>query len=68
MSGDVHGGHRDRMRRRYLEQGLEGFNDHEALELLLFYAIGRMDVNPLAHRLMEHFGSFRGVLDADPAV
>ncbi len=67
MSGNVHGGHRDRMRRRYLEQGLEGFNDHEALELLLFYAIGRTDVNPLAHRLMERFGSFRGVLDADPA-
>ena len=67
MSEDIHSGHRLRMKQRYLSQGLEGFSDHEALELLLYYAIPRADVNPLAHRLMERFGSFRGVLDAEIA-
>ena len=67
MSGDIHSGHRTRMKQRYLGQGLEGFSDHEALELLLYYAIPRADVNPLAHRLLERFGSFRGVLDAEAA-
>ena len=66
MSEDIHSGHRKRTRQRYLSQGLEGFSDHEVLELLLYYAIPRADVNPLAHRLMERFGSFHGVLDAEP--
>ncbi len=65
MSEEIHGGHRARMKHRYLEQGLDGFNDHEALELLLYYAIPRADVNPLAHRLMDRFGSLHGVLDAE---
>ncbi len=64
MSENLHGGHRERMRRRYLEQGLEGMADHEALELLLYHAIPRSDVNPLAHRLLNRFGSLKGVLDA----
>ena len=67
MSEDIHGGHRARMKQRYLSQGLDGFSDHEALELLLYYAIPRADVNPLAHRLLEHFGSLHGVLDAEVA-
>ena len=46
MSEDIHSGHRKRMRQRYLSQGLEGFSDHEVLELLLYYAIPRGDVNP----------------------
>ena len=65
MSEDVHGGHRARMKQRYLRQGLDGFSDHEALELLLYYAIPRADVNPLAHRLIDHFGSLHAVLDAE---
>ena len=65
MSGEIHGGHRARLKQRYLSQGLDGFADHEALELLLTYAIPRADVNPLAHRLLEHFGSFHAVLDAE---
>lgn len=60
----VHDGHRDRMRRRFLANGLNGFADHEALELLLYYAIPRGDVNPLAHALMDRFGSLSGVLAA----
>ena len=52
------------MRRRFLTGGLEGFADHEALELLLYYAIPRKDTNPIAHRLMERYGSLSAVLSA----
>ncbi len=59
-----HAGHRERLRRRFLASGLEGFSDHEVLELLLCYAIPRRDVNDMAHELIERFGSLAGVLDA----
>lgn len=62
----MHEGHRARMRERFRENGLEGFAPHEVLELLLFYARARGDVNPLAHRLLDHFGSLKGVLEARP--
>ena len=52
------------MRRRFLKGGLESFADHEALELLLYYAIPRRDVNPIAHALMERYGSLAAVLPA----
>ncbi len=61
-----HGGHRQRMRERYVKQGLDGFAPHEVLELLLFYAIPQKNVNPLAHRLIDRFGSLYGVLNASP--
>jgi len=61
-----HEGHRQRMRQRYRRQGLEGFAQHEVLELLLFYAIPQKNVNPLAHTLIDHFGSLYGVLHATP--
>lgn len=60
----VHDGHRKRLRERFRKEGLEGFQPHEALELLLFYAKARGDLNPLAHALLNEFGSFRGVLEA----
>ena len=60
----IHDGHREKMRARFLATGLEGFADHEALELLLYYAIPRRDTNPLAHALIERYGSLRGVLTA----
>lgn len=62
----VHGGHRERMRKRFLEHGLDNFSDHEVLELLLYYAIPRGDVNPIAHELLQEFGSLAAVLEADP--
>ncbi len=67
MSTDsgIHSGHRARMRERFLVSGLDNFRDHEALELLLYNAIPRKDINELAHSLIEHFGSFRAVFDAD---
>ncbi len=61
---NVHEGHRQRMKKRFLEQGLEGFTDIEALELLLYYAIPRRDTNVLAHDLLNRFGGFRGVMEA----
>lgn len=60
----VHDGHRDRVRKRFLMNELNGFADHEALELLLYYAIPRGDVNPLAHALVDRFGSLSGVFSA----
>lgn len=60
----LHAGHRGRMRRRFLVNGLDGFSDHEVLELLLFYAVPRQDVNPMAHALIDKFGSLPQVLDA----
>ena len=60
----IHDGHREYMRRRFLENGLSGFADHEALELLLYYAIPRRDTNPIAHELMDRFGTLSGVLSA----
>jgi hypothetical protein len=56
-------GHRDRLRRRLLRAGREAFEDYELLELLLAYAIPRIDVKPLAKRLIERFGSFAAVFD-----
>ena len=49
---------------RFRQEGLDGFNEVNALEMLLFYCVPRSDTNPLAHRLIERFGSFSGVLDA----
>ena len=60
----IHDGHREKMRRRYQETGLEGFADHEALELLLYYAIPRRDTNELAHRLLTRYGSLSALLQA----
>ena len=61
---NIHQGHREKMRQRFLKSGLEGFADHEALELLLYYAIPRQDTNPIAHALMERYDSLSGVLNA----
>lgn len=60
----VHDGHRERLRARFAEHGLESFNELNALELLLCYAIPRRDTNELAHRLLDTFGSLSGVFQA----
>ena len=59
-----HSGHRQRMRERFLRYGLDNFNDHNVLELLLFYAVPRQDTNELAHALLDAFGTLDGVFDA----
>src|SRR5665648_913180 len=62
----MHEGHRSRLKNRFIEEGLDGFEDHQILELLLFYAIPRRDTNELAHALIHKYGSLSGVLEADP--
>ena len=61
----THAGHRERLRQRTLLDGVEALRPHELLELLLFYAIPRRDVNALAHDLDARFGGVHGVLTAD---
>ena len=59
----LHDGHRDRLRKRYMAEGLDHFTEVQVLELMLFYCIPRKDTNELAHRLLERFGSLSQVLD-----
>ncbi|MDE7348583.1 MAG: hypothetical protein K2N53_02855 [Clostridia bacterium] len=63
-----HQGHRDRMRERVVSQGIENMPEHEILEFLLYPLIPLKDTNPIAHDLIERFGSLENVLDASPKV
>ncbi len=60
----IHDGHRQRMLRRFRNEGLDGFDPVQVLELLLFYCIPRKDTNELAHALIDRFGSVSRVMDA----
>ncbi len=60
----VHDGHRQRLKDRFLKEGIDNFEDHNILELLLFFGIPRKDTNALAHSLMQEFGSLSGVFEA----
>jgi len=62
----IHTGHRSRVKEEFLARGTEGWPDHRILELILFYAIPQGDTNPLAHELIDRFGSLGRVLDALP--
>ncbi|SFB11762.1 DNA repair protein RadC [Poseidonocella pacifica] len=59
--------HRARLRERFLNGGANALPDYELLELMLFRAIPRRDVKPLARHLLEVFGDFNGVLSAPPS-
>ncbi|GLQ35553.1 DNA repair protein RadC [Amylibacter marinus] len=61
---DFRKNHRKRLRDRFMSGGAAALPDYELLELVLFRAIPRQDVKPLAHRLMHHFGSFNEVISA----
>ena len=65
MKDNVHEGHRSRLKARFLEQGIDNFEMHNILELLLFYSIPRRDTNEIAHDLLKNFGTLKGVFDAD---
>lgn len=58
--------HRQRLRERFMECGAQSVPDYEMLELVLFRAIPRQDVKPLARRLMDCFGDFNQVISASP--
>lgn len=59
-----HTGHRQRMKERFLHTHFDGFEDHQILEMILFYVYPRTDTNPLAHKLLTSFGSLSSVFDA----
>ncbi|WP_227657637.1 JAB domain-containing protein [Candidatus Magnetaquicoccus inordinatus] len=61
----IHRGHRERLRQRFLQEGLEQFEDHQVLELLLFNALPRQDTNRIAHLLLQRYGCLSAVLEAD---
>lgn len=62
----IHKGHRERLKSRFRQEGLDNFDELYVLELLLFYCIPQKDTNPLAHKLLDYFGSLTAVLDAKP--
>lgn len=63
---NIHDGHRARLRRRFIEanDGFDSFEEHQILELILFYGIPRRDTNDYAHILIDKFGSLSKVVDA----
>lgn len=65
---NAHEGHRDRMRRKYIDKGIDVFEQHEILEMLLFYAVPRKNTNDIAHELLEACGSLSAVFDAPPEI
>jgi len=66
VEGNLHKNHRAKVRKRFLEEGLDKFEKHNILELLLFYAIPRVDTNEIAHRLLNAYhGNISEVLGAD---
>ena len=65
MEKKLHEGHRKRVKARYLSEGLDAFEDHQVLELLLFYCIPMKDTNELAHRMIREFGSLAYLFEAD---
>ena len=65
MQEHNHGGHRKRMKTRFLNEGLDSFAEHEVLEILLFHSVPQRNTNDIAHSLIERFGSLEGVFEAD---
>lgn len=64
MADNPHSGHRDRLRKKFLDNSFDGLEMHEILELMLYYGIPRKDTNPIAHKLIDSFGSISAVFDA----
>ena len=61
---NFHEGHRQRLKKRFMEHGLDSFDDHHVLEILLFFSVPRRDTNQLAHQLINYFGSLENVFEA----
>lgn len=61
---NLHEGHRQRLKERFIKNGLGSFEDHNILELLLFFSVPRNDTNEIGHRLLQRFGSISNVFDA----
>jgi DNA repair protein RadC len=64
---NVHSGHRQRMRERFMLEGdFDNFQYHEVLEMILYYSYARMDTNKKAHELLDIYGSFANLLNSPP--
>lgn len=61
----LHKKHRERLKEKFLEFGMDGLEDHELVELLLFYAVPRQNTNEIAHRLINEYGRISDILEAD---
>lgn len=60
----IHDGHRKRLRERYIQEGLDHFEENQVLELMLCYCIPRKDTNEIAHALLRRFGNLAQVIEA----
>ena len=65
MDKQIHKGHRSRIRQRVISEGLDNFQDYQVLEYALSFVIPYKDTNPIAHNLINTFGSLRAVLEAN---
>ena len=65
MHKTLHSGHRERLRNKALEYGMECLEDHEVVELFLGYSIPRKNTNEIAHRLVDAAGSLGGIFDME---
>ena len=65
---NLHKGHRERVKKLFLDCGLDSFSDHQVLELLLFYCVPMKDTNELAHKMINEFGSLSNLFEADPVL
>ena len=62
---NIHSGHRKRVKANVIKNGFSQLEEHKLLELMLFYSIPREDTNELAHKLINHFGSFEEIFKAN---
>ena len=60
-----HNGHRERLKEKFIKTNGRNLEDHELLELLLFYSKPRVNTNDTAHDLISEFGTLNGVFDAN---
>jgi DNA repair protein RadC len=63
-NGEIHKGHRERMRHKFEAHGARTLESYELLEMLLYHAIPYKDTNPVSKKLLERFGSLEGVFGA----
>lgn len=61
---NIHAGHRQRLKARFLREDIDNFDEHTIIELLLFFGIPYKDTNVIAHELLSRFGSLSNILEA----
>jgi len=65
QNSNIHAGHRERMRKRFLKDGINVFDDYQVLEFLMYYVYKREDTNPIGHKLINEFKTLEAVFNAD---